>query len=217
MPAGRAVVQTSEMNLSVHPAHQDRFDDLQTILCPRQNPRACWCLTYRLPNAENSALMGSARAERMRALCAGVPAPGVIAYADDQAAGWCAVGPRTDFVRLVRSKTIPILDAIPVWSIVCLVVRPGFRRMGVAGALIRGALRYAADQGATAVEAYPIDNAGQRVSATLAFTGTTKLFAAAGFVECAPTLSKSAGLPRVLMRCEVGPVQPASIRVTRRT
>jgi GNAT superfamily N-acetyltransferase len=184
----------------VKPATQDRFDDLRAILCPNANPRACWCLTYRLANAENSALVGDARAERVRALCAGVPAPGVLGYVDDKPAGWCAVGPRTDFARLVRSKTIPVLDDVPVWSIVCLVVRAGYRRKGVAGELVRGAVRYAIEQGANCIEAYPIDNAGQRVSATLAFTGTTKLFADAGFVECAPTLAQSAGLPRVVMR-----------------
>jgi GNAT superfamily N-acetyltransferase len=188
------------MKISVHPATANRFDDLQAVLCPTGNPRACWCLTYRLPNAENSALVGGARAERMRVLCATVPAPGVIAYVDDQPAGWCAVGPRTAFARLVRSKTIPVLDELPVWSIVCLLVESGFRRMGVSGELIRAAVRHAQDHGATAIEAYPIDSGGQRVSATLAFTGTTRQFASAGFVECAPTLGRSAGMPRVLMR-----------------
>ena len=188
------------MNVTIQSATQDRFEDLRAVLCPNANPRACWCLTYRLPSAENSALVGDARAERMRALCGGAPAPGVLAYVDGTPAGWCAVGPRADFARLVRSKTIPVLDDVPVWSIVCLVVRAGFRRKGVAGELVRGAVRYAVGQGATCIEAYPIDNAGQRVSATLAFTGTTKLFADAGFVECAPTQARSAGLPRVVMR-----------------
>jgi GNAT superfamily N-acetyltransferase len=201
------------MRVNVHPATQDRFEDLRVILCPNQNPRACWCLTYRLPNAENSALVGSARAERMRALCAREPAPGVVAYFDGEPAGWCAAGPRADFARLARSKTIPVLDNLPVWSIVCLVVRSGFRRKGVAGELIRGAVEYAVAQGATTIEAYPIDNDGKRVSTTLAFTGTTKLFASAGFVERAPTQGQSGGMPRVLMRYDIAPepsLKPAS-------
>jgi GNAT superfamily N-acetyltransferase len=192
------------MGIAIQPATQDRFEDLRAVLCPNENPRACWCLTYRLPNAKNGALVGSARAERMRALCADRPAPGVLAYVDESPAGWCAVGPRTAFARLTRSKTIPVLDEAPVWSIVCLVVKSGFRRMGVARELIQGAVRYAGAQGATCIEAYPIEDAGERVSATLAFTGTTKLFASAGFIECAPTLAKSAGMPRVIMRYNIG-------------
>lgn len=184
----------------VHPATPDRFEDLRTLLCPSGNPRACWCLSYRLPGGSNSALTGDARAERMRALCAATPAPGVLAYLRGEPAGWCAVGPRSGFARLVRSRTIPLLDSLPVWSIVCLVVRPGFRRIGVARRLAQGAVSYALAQGAVAIEAYPIDNGGRRVSATFAYTGTTALFAAAGFAACAPTLARSAGLPRVVMR-----------------
>jgi hypothetical protein len=54
--------------------------------------------------------------------------------------------------------------------------------------------------GAPAIEAYPIDAQGTRVSATLAFTGTTEMFLAAGFAHCAVTEAKSAGAPRVIMR-----------------
>jgi GNAT superfamily N-acetyltransferase len=202
IPASATVPKTAlqMMKIRIHPATSDRFDAVRAVLCPNDNPRACWCLTYRLPNAENSGLVGRARAQRMRVLCAATPAPGVLAYVDEQPAGWCAIGPRADYPRLARSKTIPRLDDVPVWSIVCLVVRAGFRRRGVARELVGGAVDYAFAQGARMIEAYPIETAGRRVSATLAYTGTTRLFAAAGFVPCAPTQARSAGLPRVLMR-----------------
>jgi GNAT superfamily N-acetyltransferase len=187
--------------IEVHPATPDRFDDLRSVLCPKKPcAQACWCLTYRLSNAENSRLSGEARPMRLRTLCEGKYVPGVIAYVDGVPAGWTAVGPRTDFERLKRSKTIQLLDQIPVWSIVCLVVKARFRRKGVAGALIEGAVTYAASQGAHMIEAYPIETHGDRVSASLAFTGTTNLFGAAGFALCAETQAKSAGKVRVIMR-----------------
>ena len=65
--------------------------------------------------------------------------------------------------RLARSRTIPTVDDRPVWSIVCFVVRVGYRRRGVARALLDGAVAYARAEGAVGLEAYPIDPAGERV------------------------------------------------------
>jgi GNAT superfamily N-acetyltransferase len=187
--------------LEVHPATLDRFDDLRSILSPRnQSAQACWCLTYRLTNAENSSLTGEARPLRLQRLCEEKYPPGVIAYVDGLPAGWSAVGPRTEFERLKRSKTIQFMDDTPVWSIVCLVVKAGFRRQGVARSLIEGAVKFAASHGANVIEAYPIETNGERVSASLAFTGTSELFSSAGFTLCEQTQAKSAGKVRVIMR-----------------
>lgn len=121
--------------IEVHAATVDRFDDVRMVLEPKsQSVQAGWCLTYRLSGAENSALRGQARSLRLRELCREAPAPGVMAYVDAQPAGWCAVSPRSAYGRLNRSRTIQRLDDQPVWSIVCLVVRAGFRRQGVARA-----------------------------------------------------------------------------------
>jgi GNAT superfamily N-acetyltransferase len=188
-------------SIEVHPATEDRFDDVRTVLEPKsKSPQACWCLTYRLSNAENSTLSGEARPTRLRDLCRQTPPPGVVAYLDKAPAGWCAVSPREAYERLNRSRTIQRLDALPVWSIVCLVVRSGFRQQGIGSALIQGAVDFAFTHGAPAVEAYPIETLGSRVNSSLAFTGTTKMFLAAGFAYCAETEAKSAGAPRVIMR-----------------
>lgn len=187
--------------IRIDAATADRVDDLRPILCPgAASPNACWCLTYRLSNTDNNALRGEARPMRLRQLCERPIAPGLIAYVEAEPAGWIAVGPRTDFERLRRSRTLPPIDDLPVWSVVCLVVRARFRRQGVARALIEGAVAYATSQGAQVIEAYPIETQGQRVSASLAFMGTTSLFGAAGFLHCADTRARSAGRPRVIMR-----------------
>jgi GNAT superfamily N-acetyltransferase len=187
--------------VTVHPSTEDRFADLRRVLAPKNgSPQACWCLTYRLTNAENSRLAGEDRPRRLQEFCRGRPAPGLLAYVDGAPAGWCALGPRQDFARLERSRTIQRLDQVPVWSVVCLMVRAGYRGIGVAQALIAGAVDYAARHGAPALEAYPIETHGARVSSVLAFTGTTRLFAAAGFQLCAVTTGRSAGRQRVIMR-----------------
>lgn len=87
-----------------------------------------------------------------------------------------------------------------MWSVICLVVRPPFRRQGLARHLVDGAVDYARSQGAPTVEAYPIDPAGGRINSTFAYVGTTELFESAGFERVVATSSKSAGMTRWLMR-----------------
>jgi hypothetical protein len=155
--------------IEIHPATADRFDDLATLIGPtRPGAPACWCLAPRLASSENSRLRGEPRPARLRALCAQDPAPGVIAYVAGAPAGWCACGPRAEMGRLVRSRTIPQVDDLPVWSIICLVVKIGYRRQELAHRLVEGAVAYARSQGAEMIEAYPIDTGGKRVSTAFA-------------------------------------------------
>jgi GNAT superfamily N-acetyltransferase len=192
--------------IRVEPATAERFDDVRAILAPRhEDGEACWCLYYRLDSAAFNRVRGPERRELLRELCGRAPAPGVVAYAADAPVGWCALGPRTEMGRLVRSRTIPKLDDRPVWSVVCFVVRAGHRRKGVAGVLLEGAVDYARACGAQVLEAYPIDTEGERVSGALAYVGTTGMFERAGFARVQETKARSAGRPRWLMRLELDP------------
>ncbi|UWX98224.1 GNAT family N-acetyltransferase [Arthrobacter zhaoxinii] len=187
--------------IEVHPATADRFDDVAAVLAPR-NPgaQACWCLSYRLPTSEFRTLPGSEQQGRLRRYAEEGTPPGVVAYVDGEAAGWCSVSPRASHHRLRSSRTIPAVDDVPVWSVVCLVIRPQFRRQGLARHLLDGAVDYARSSGAPALEAYPIDAGGGRISSSLAYVGTTGLFEAAGFERVVETASKSGGKTRWLMR-----------------
>jgi GNAT superfamily N-acetyltransferase len=186
--------------MEIHPATVERWSDLCTVLNPRDDPRACWCLAYRLPSGEFGSTRGNQREERMRGLVETGPPPGLLAYLDGEVVGWCNVGPRAAMERLVRSRTIPAIDDVPVWSVVCFVVRVGFRRQGVAEELLHGAVEYAGSQGAPAIEGYPIDPAGKRVNTSDAFVGTAGMFERAGFRRVTKTAATSARLPRWLMR-----------------
>ena len=188
------------MTLRTAPATLDRFDDVAAVLGPR-SPAAsvCWCLSHRISSRENGELTGPARAERMRGLCARDVAPGVLAYDDGVVAGWAAVAPRAE-LPVARSKKIPYVDDLPVWSVICVRVRPGHRGKGVAHALLEGAVEHALRHGAPAVEGYPVDNRGQRVDLTMAYVGTLAMFERAGFTRVADTTAVSGGFPRVVVR-----------------
>lgn len=185
--------------MEIHPATAARWDDLRTVLNPRGHPNACWCLSWRLPSGEFGS-RHEPREPKMRALVEGDPAPGLLAYLDGEVVGWCHVGPRSAMQRLVRSRTIPAVDEVPVWAVVCFVVRAGHRRQGVAEELLHGAVDYAVGRGAPAVEGYPVDPSGNRINTSEAYVGTTGMFERAGFRRITRTDATSAKLPRWLMR-----------------
>jgi GNAT superfamily N-acetyltransferase len=191
------------MTYSVRPATVDRFDDVAAMLGPT-NPAStvCWCLSHRLPSKESRSLLGAARGEYVRELCARDVAPGVLAYDGDTVVGWAAVAPRAE-LPFARSRLIPHVDDLPVWSAWCIRVRPGHRRRGISLPLLEGAVAYAREHGAPAVEGYPVDNHGQKVDQTMAYVGTRGLFERAGFTKAADTDSISGGFPRVLMRLDL--------------
>ncbi len=185
--------------IEVRPAHN--FDDMATMFASK-NPESsvCWCLSWRLSSKENRSLTGTARADKVRELCALERAPGVLAFVDGEVAGWAGVAPRSDLHPFANSKKIPHVDDLPVWTLWCIRVRPGFRKQGVTRALIDGAIEYARASGAPAIEGYPVDNGDQRVDQTMAFVGTRAMFERAGFTKAADTDSVSGGIPRILMR-----------------
>jgi GNAT superfamily N-acetyltransferase len=186
--------------VSVHPATAERFDDVALVLGPK-NPGSsvCWCLSHRLDSRTNRELVGPARGEHVRQLCSRDVAPGVLAYEDGEVAGWAAVAPRSE-LPFARSTKIPHVDDLPVWSVWCIRVRPGFRGRGVSHRVLAGAVEYALAHGAPAVEGYPVDNAGAKVDQTMAYVGTRRVFEQAGFVKAADTSAVSGGFPRVVMR-----------------
>ena len=186
------------MAITVLPA-TGRFDDVARLLGPGPAARgACWCMVYR-----ESGLDTQQREARVRELCTEEPGPGVLAYEDGEIAGWCSVAPRVDYHRLMNSRTIPRIDERPVWSIVCFVVRTGFRRRGIGRALLDGAIAFARENGAEVLEAYPVDTEGARIDVGFAYTGTTSMFEDAGFERIVETNSHTARRRRWLMRREL--------------
>lgn len=188
------------MAIEVRPATS--FEDVRTMLGPkRPDANVCWCLTYRIPNKENLRLRGPARGKKVAQLMKQGP-PGVLAYEGKEVVGWAAVHPRAD-TTFATNRKIPHVDELDVWSVWCIRVRPGYRKRGISHALLEGAVRFARESGAEAIEGYPVDNRGKKVDLTMAYVGTRALFEKAGFKKVATTTSVIAGFPRVLMRLDL--------------
>ena len=185
------------MAIEVRPA--EVFVDIRTMVGPkRPDANVCWCLSYRIPSKLNNQLRGPARGRKVQQLLKQGPL-GVLAYEGDEVVGWAAVAPRAD-TTFATNRKIPRVDDLDVWSVWCIRVRPGHRREGISHRLLAGAVDFARDAGAPAIEGYPVDNRGKKVDLTMAYVGTQRLFEGAGFVKAADTTSTLDGFPRVVMR-----------------
>lgn len=194
-------------SVEVVPAMPEHWHDIEEFFT--RTP--CWCQYWRVSSGEYKRLSkdepfeawSARRKAALRSQLDKPVSPGMLAYADGRLVGWCGFGPRPEMERLVRSRTIPAIDDRPVWSVVCFLVRVGYRRRGVARALLHGLIEYARGHGAPALEAYPVDPDGRRIDVGFAYVGTTSMFEKAGFRRILETSARSAGLPRWLMRLEL--------------
>jgi GNAT superfamily N-acetyltransferase len=154
---------------------------------------------WRIGRADWKALPRQEKRDRFRAIVETGPPPGVLAYEDRTAVGWCAVGPRETLPGMNRSRTAAPLDGVEgVWVVNCFYVRTGHRRRGLMRILLDGAVALAAEQGAAAIEACPLETDRNLVWGE-GYVGIALVFRAAGFEEVArrsPT--------RPLMRMSLG-------------
>lgn len=172
--------------LDIHPLTPERWQDFVALFESMGANSGCWCMWWRLPNKEWSA--GEGNKQRMYELVHGGAVPGLLGYHKGAAVGWVSLSPRTDYVRFARATatTYTSPDERPVWSLVCFFVHPDYRRKGVAATMLRGAIDYAAAQGANLLESYAVDlTVGKKPPASQLNMGSAALFAEAGFVEVA--------------------------------
>lgn len=128
---------------------------------------------------------------------------GLVAYVDDEPAGWVAVEPRTAYPKL-RTSRVPWSGRDEdksdgcVWAVTCFVVRKGYRGRGLTYPLAAATIEFARQRGAHALEAYPmITQPGKEITWGEVHVGARQVFQEAGFEEVShPTLR------RVVMRID---------------
>jgi predicted GNAT family acetyltransferase len=148
-------------------------------------------MVWRRTSVEAKLQAGSDRKRMMlERIGAGTPV-GLLAYAGDEAVGWVSVAPRETHRNLggLAAKSGEV-----IWSIVCFFVPRRHRGDGLVRELLAGAVAHAKQQGATVIEAYPVDEDAP----SYRFMGFTKVFAEAGFTD-----HGMAGVRRHVMRLEV--------------
>jgi GNAT superfamily N-acetyltransferase len=187
--------------VTIVPANEASWEDLQAVFGTRGDPSRCWCQRYKMQRRESWASVGAEElAFRLRDQTdCGHPrsrsTTGLVAYLDDEPVGWCAVEPRSHYGRLLRNMRVPWEGRSEdkaddgVWAVTCFVTRAGFRRRRITYALALAAVDFARRRGARALEGYPTTTTEVLLSEL--HVGSRRAFAAAGFIEVShPTLRR---------------------------
>jgi len=187
--------------LEIRPLAPSRVADVRTVLASTFGSQ-CWDLFFRFTDEQRRAvgIVGKTTPEnvaRRKEVLAKLArrrrgSAGLVAYADGEPVGYISLGPRSDFPGVERSKSTSAVDEVPVWVIPCITVRKGYRGQGVAIAMIRATVAYAAKKGAAAVEGYARPD-GKRIHDGSAHMGTESMFRRAGFKRIRGIVP---GLPR---------------------
>lgn len=149
-------------------------------------------MVWRSTAAEAKRPDGASRRAAMKSrIEAGVPI-GILGYRDGVPVAWCSIAPRDTYRALgglADSET-----GEQVWALACFFIKREHRGQGLANKLLLAAIDHAARNGATIVEAYPVDPE----SPSYRFMGFVETFIKAGFQNVG-----RAGKRRYVMRFSI--------------
>ena len=145
------------------------WKDLESLFESRGSPHHCWCMTWR-PKVKNADKAWKKNYMKTR-VENGVPV-GLLGYSGEVPVAWCSVAPRETYRNLGGTHT----DG-PTWSLACFFVKKEFRGMGFTRKLINEAKKYARENGARYLEAYPVSPE----SPSYRFMGFVQVFEELGF------------------------------------
>lgn len=172
------------MSLEIHPVTADRWDDLKTLFGPNGAYSNCWCTWWILTGKVYGEADPKDRRAVLENLVLDEQEPGLLAYRDGVPVGWCAVGPRQRYTRLMSNRSQvyrPPDDVIDNWVINCFYLPRAERRQGIATELLDAAVDYAFARGAASIDGYPLIHTDRGPNSL--YVGTVSMFERAGFVE----------------------------------
>ena len=171
------------MHLTTKVITPELWPMVECLFGPNGACGGCWCQAWRIEKGEQwHKIKGAVARRRLRQGIIAGSVHGILAFIGGRPVGWCTFGPRDSFPRLNRAPSLKCSDASMVWSVPCFFVARGYRRVGVATALLDHALRAMRRRRVAVVEGYPSkpDKEGRYID-TFAWTGTRSLFQRAGF------------------------------------
>jgi GNAT superfamily N-acetyltransferase len=173
--ARRQAAPTAQQ-LTFRPVDKATWGDFVSFFESPGAPKYCWCMAWRRTPEEDKHQDGADRKRQMKGrVDRGVPV-GLLGYDAGKPVAWVSIAPRETYRKLGGPEAQP--DET-IWSLACFFVPRALRGQGLTRRLIAAAVKHAHDNGATIVEAYPVNAA----SPSYRFMGFVPVFAAAGFAE----------------------------------
>jgi GNAT superfamily N-acetyltransferase len=159
----------------------------QRLKGPGPCQRRCWCTWFHTfyADKEKGRTPESNRALKERLVNEG-RAHAALVFDKEEAVAWCQYGTPAELPNIYHRKEYEAaLDRLPDYQLTCFFVDKKYRRTGVAGVALSGALQLIAEAGGGVVEGYP-HTGGQKVSALFLYSVTRSLFEQAGFSYVRP-------------------------------
>jgi GNAT superfamily N-acetyltransferase len=150
--------------------------DFEALFDAPGGPKYCWCMAWRTTSQEARTLSGPQRRPLIMGRIARGEPVGLLGYEAGRPVAWVSIAPKETYHRLGGPEPAA---GERIWALACMYIPRALRGRGLAHALIAAAADYARREGATAVEAYPVDPE----SPSYRFMGFVSAFEAAGFTE----------------------------------
>lgn len=171
------------------PVGKSNWRDLETLFESKGGPHNCWCMVWRNMNeGTDRANKDDKKASLKAYVDKGYPV-GLLCYDISEPVAWCSIAPRESYRELSGDNSLT-----NVWSLVCFFIKRDYRQQGIAEELIKHAIKYAKENGAKYVEAYPVDPE----SPSYRFMGFKPMFDKQGF-----DYKHKAGQRRYVMTIEI--------------
>lgn len=161
----------------------EMWREVEALFGKRGACGGCWCQAWRIEKGEKwQDVQGEPAKKRLRKDIKDGTTMAILAFDGESPVGWCTFGPRVSFARLDRAPSLKCDDPEDVWSIPCFFVISGYRKKGVATAMLSHALFAIKEKGGRIAEGYPSkpNRRGEYIPA-FSWTGTLSLFEKAGF------------------------------------
>ena len=110
------------MDLTFRPLTAEQWPALEDLFGRAGASNGCWCMYWRIGPRYKDRPREDNKHDLERLAGSGRP-PGLLAFDGGAAVGWCEVAPRADLDWLARSRSLPPVDELPVWSVPCFYVR----------------------------------------------------------------------------------------------
>ena len=147
------------MNISVKPLTPDLVLDYLYFfdnMVFEENPdwSACYCFSFHFTGTNEQWSRESNRASVIKYINEN-KMKGYLAYSDNKPVGWCNVNDRLKYERLLKYYDLIDSPNDKVCSIVCFVISPEYRRLGIARRLLERVCYDYSIQDYDYIEAYP--------------------------------------------------------------